>query len=381
MELTYIFNVLAADKAADDRLRGYASWVSSRNLSNKAPDEVVEALVQAVTANYDVVARHYKMKRVLLGLDELADYDRYAPLPIKQSEKFYTCDEAREIVLGAFYAFSQRMGEVAQLFFDNNWIDAPPAPSKRGGVHCNPNVPSDHPYVFMNYQGTANNVSTLAHELGHGIHAYLAAEAQGVLGLWTPLTTAEMASTFAEMLVFTDLMNNEPDPKVRLAMLAQKIEDSFATIFRQVAMNRFEDGLHTARRSEGELTAERISEIWMQTQKDMFRGSVNLRDDYAVWWSYIPHFLHTPGYVYAYAFGELLVLALFELYKEQGEEFVPKYLDVLASGGNDYPDKILAQAGVNLDDPAFWQGGVDVVRNLIEQEEALARQVYPEKFA
>lgn len=381
MELTYIFNVLAADKAATDRRRGYESWVSSRNLSNKAPDEVVEALVEAVTSNYDLVARHYDMKRVLLGLDELTDYDRYAPLPIKQSDKFYTWDEAREIVLNAFSAFSPRMGEIAQRFFDENWIDAPPAPSKRGGAYCNPNVPSDHPYVFLNYQGTANDVSTLAHELGHGIHSYLSAEAQGVLGLWTPLTTAEMASTFAEMLVFTDLMKREEDPEARLAMLVEKIEGTFATVYRQISMNRFEDAMHNARRTEGELTTERINEIWMDTQKAMFGESVTMTDNYAQWWSYVPHFVQVPGYVYAYSFGELLVLALWTLYQERGEAFVPQYIDVLAAGDGDWPENILAKVGVDLNDPNFWQKGLDALKALVDEEISLAKEVYPEKFA
>ncbi len=261
MELTYIFNVLAADKASNDKLRGYPSWISSRNLANKAPDEVVDALIQAVTSNYDIVARHYELKRRLLGLDELKDYDRYAPLPIKEADTFYEWDQARGIVLNAFNAFSPRVSQIAQRFFDENWIHAPVTPGKRGGAFCNSTVPSAHPFVLVNFEGKDRDVMTLAHELGHGVHGYLAAEAQGVLGMHTPLTTAEMASTFGEMLVFTDLMQREPDAEARLAMLAHKIEDSFATIFRQVSMNRFEDGMHNARRTEGELTTERVKTI------------------------------------------------------------------------------------------------------------------------
>ncbi len=381
MELTYIFNVLAADKASNDRRRGYDSWVSSRNLSNKSADSVVEALVEAVTSNYDLVARHYNLKREIMGLDELYDYDRYAPLPIKQSEKFYTWEEAREIVLNAFYAFDQRIGEIAQKFFDENWIDAPPAPSKRGGAYCNPNVPSDNPYVFLNYQGDANDVSTLAHELGHGIHSYLSAEAQGILGLWTPLTTAEMASTFAEMLVFSDLMKREEDPEVRLAMLVEKIEGTFATVYRQISMNRFEDKMHNGRRELGELTTEQLNDMWMETQKAMFGDSVTMTDNYAQWWSYVPHFLQAPGYVYAYSFGELLVLALWTLYQERGDSFAPEYVEVLAAGDGDWPHNILAKVGVDLNDPNFWQKGLETLRGMIEQEEALAKEVYPEKFS
>ncbi|MBZ0276519.1 MAG: M3 family oligoendopeptidase, partial [Anaerolineae bacterium] len=381
MELTYIFNVLAADKASDDKRRGYPTWVSSRNLDNKAPDEVVNALVQAVTSNYEIVARHYRLKRVLLGLDELTEYDRYAPLPLQSGDRFYTWEQARDMVLTAFNTFSPRFAEIAGRFFSENWIHAPVTPGKRGGAFCSGTVPSAHPYVLVNFTGTANDVMTLAHELGHGIHGYLAAQAQGVLGMYTPLTTAEMASTFGEMIVFTDLMNKEQDAAVRLAMLSQKVEDTFATIFRQISMNRFEDRLHTARRNEGELTTERINTLWIETQRAMFGDSVNLGDSYSQWWSYVPHFLQVPGYVYAYAFGELLVLALFNLYQKRGAAFVPQFIDVLAAGDSDWPENILGKVGVDLTDLNFWNHGLAALAALVEQEEQLAREVYPEKFA
>lgn len=381
MELTYIFNVLMADKAGDDRRRQYESWISARNLSNKAPDSVVDALIEAVTSNYDIVAQHYQLKRALLGLDALTEYDRYAPLPIKDSDAFYTWDEAREIVLNAFSAFSPQMAEIAARFFDENWIHAAPMPNKRGGAFASPGVPSTHPFIFVNFLGKPDDVMTLAHELGHGLHMYLGGQANGPRGLYTPLTTAEMASVFAEMVVFQDLMSKESDAEVRLSMLASKIEDTFATVFRQVAMNRFEDGVHTARRDEGELTTERFNEIWLTTQRAMFEDSVTLSDDYGSWWSYIPHFISTPGYVYAYAFGELLVLALYQLYQERGAAFVPQYIAVLEAGNTDYPDKILAKVGVDLNDSTFWLKGVEAMRDLLNQELALAREVYPEKFA
>ena len=381
MELTYIFNVLAADKASDDKRRGYPTWISSRNLSNKAPDEVVEALIKAVTSRYELVARHYKLKRILLGYDELFDYDRYAPIPVKGEEAEYTWEQACAIVKSAYAAFSPRLAEIVQRFYDEHWIHAALLPNKRGGAFASPSVPSAHPFVFVNFTGQARDVMTLAHELGHGLHMYLSAEAQGITGLYTPLTTAEMASVFGEMLTFTDLTSKEPDPATRLAMLALKIEDSFATVFRQISMNRFEDGLHTARRTEGELSTGRISEIWMNSQRAMFGDSVTLRDDYGLWWSYVPHFLGTPGYVYAYSFGELLVLALFNLYQKRGAAFVPQYLEVLAAGDSDYPDKILAKVGVDLTDPAFWDEGLEALAKLVEQEEQLAREVYPEKFS
>ena len=381
MELTYIFNVLVADKASDDKRRGYPSWISARNLSNKAPDAVVEALIKAVTSRYELVARHYNLKRILLGYDELFDYDRYAPLQFTSEEREYDWSEARQIVEDAYTAFSPRAGEIVRRFFDERWIHAPVQPNKRGGAFASPTVPSAHPFVFVNYLSKSRDIMTLAHELGHGMHMYLSAEAQGITGLYTPLTTAEMASVFGEMLTFTDLMKKEPDPAVRLTMLAGKIEDSFATVFRQISMNRFEDGLHNARRSEGELSTDRISEIWMKSQRDMFGESVNLRDDYGLWWSYVPHFLGSPGYVYAYAFGELLVLALFNLYQKRGEAFVPQYLDVLAAGNSDYPEKILAKVGVDLTDPKFWDEGLEALAKLVNQEEELAREVHPEKFA
>ena len=382
MELTFIFNVLAADKASTDRLRHYSSWVSSRNLDNKAPDAVVEALVETVTRNYDLVARHYHLKRVLLGYDELFDYDRYAPLTLEDGadHAFYTWEQARQIVVGAFGAFSPQMAEVADRFFTERWIHAPIVAGKRGGAFSASCTPSSHPFVLVNFSGKTSDISTLAHELGHGVHQYLANSAQGLYGADTPLTTAEMASVFGEMLVFQDLIQREPNRHTQLAMLFEKVEDTFATVFRQTSMNRFEHALHNARREEGELSTERINALWMQTQQAMFGESVTMGENYAQWWSYIPHFLHTPGYVYAYAFGELLVLALFNLYRERGADFVPQYLEVVSSGGNDYPDRILSKVGVDLNDPTFWQKGMDAVRALIDQEEALAKELYPDKF-
>ncbi|MEM9953022.1 MAG: M3 family oligoendopeptidase [Chloroflexota bacterium] len=380
MELTYIFNVLAADKASNDRLRGYPSWITSRNLSNKASDETVEALIEAVTSNYSIVADHYNVKKVLLGYDELYDYDRYAPLTLKESETFYTWDEAKKIVLDAYTGFNPRMGEIAARFFDENWIHAPVIQGKRGGAYASYGSKSTHPWIFTNYTGSVNDVMTLAHEMGHGLHMYLAGESQTLLSMYTPLTTAETASVFGEMIVFKDLMSKESDKEVQLAMLTEKIDSTFATVFRQISMNRFEEAMHTARREEGELTTDRLNELWMQTQKDMFQGSVTMRDDYQQWWSYIPHFLNVPGYVYAYAFGELLVLALYNLYEETGDSFIPKYVELLASGDSDYPENLLAKVGVDLNDPEFWSKGVDLIRDMVKQEADLAKELFPEKF-
>jgi len=367
--LTFVFNTLAADKFSDDRLRNYPTWVSSRNLSNEVSDDVVDALVDAVTSRYDIVARYYNLKRKLLNVDTLYDYDRYAPLPA--AEGHYQWDKAREMVLTAYGKFAPQMAEIAGKFFTESWIDAAPRPGKRGGAYSAYTIPSAHPYVFMNYTGNARDVMTLAHELGHGVHQYLSRE-QGMLQQHTPLTTAEMASTFGEMLVFTDFMAQEDNPEVQLAMLAHKIEDTFATVFRQISMNRFEHGMHTARRDEGELSSERLSELWMASQREMFQDSVEMTDNYAIWWSYIPHFLHTPGYVYAYAFGELLVMALFARYRQEGADFAPRYLDVLRAGGSDWPEKILAPLGVDLTDPGFWKKGLGEIEAMVKRAEALA---------
>lgn len=380
MELSYIFNVLAADKASDDRLRGYASWVSSRNLANKASDETVEALIESITSNYDLVAKHYNTKKALLGYDELFDYDRYAPLELKESDAFYSWEKAKQIVLDCYRNFDPQMADIAQMFFDENWIHAPVMEGKQGGAYCMRGTKSSHPWVLLNHTGTASDVMTLAHELGHGIHSYLTIKEQTTINMNYALTTAETASIFGEMIVFQTLMEQEDDPALKLTMLTEKIDSTIATVFRQISLNRFEDSMHNARRTEGELTTDRLNELWMQSQNDMFQGSVNIREDYGIWWSYIWHFVGAPGYVYAYAFGNLLVLALYNLYEQQGASFIPQYVELLSSGGNDYPEKLLAKVGVDLNDPNFWNGGVDLIRKMIEQEEALAKELYPEKF-
>jgi oligoendopeptidase F len=369
--MTFAFNTILADKASSDRLRKYPTWVSSRNMDNEISDDSVEALVHAVISRYDIVARYYTVKRRLLGYDELYDYDRYAPLTAATSR--YQWGEARDLILNAFSRFHPEMARIADEFFEKRWIHAPVSQGKRGGAFASPSVTSHHPFVFVNYTGVGRDVMTLAHELGHGVHMYLS-RPKGELEAGTPLTTAEMASVFGEMLVFDDLMAREPDPTVQLSMLASKIEDTFATVFRQISMNRFEDAIHTARRTQGELTTQQFSAHWLETQRAMFGESVTLRDDYGVWWSYVTHFLHVPGYVYAYAFGELLVLALFNRYKQEGAAFAPRYLDVLAAGGSDKPERILARVGVDLTDPAFWQEGLKEIERMLTHLESLAAQ-------
>jgi oligoendopeptidase F len=266
------------------------------------------------------------------------------------------------------------MERIAGIFFDQKWIHAASKDGKRGGAFSHGAVPSAHPYVFMNYTGRARDVQTLAHELGHGVHQYLS-RTQGVFHSDTPLTTAETASVFGEMLVFQRLMAEESDPKKRLTLLAAKIDDTMATVFRQISMNRFEDRIHRARREEGELSSDRFSELWLETQSGMFGDSVTLGDHYRVWWSYIPHFLHTPGYVYAYAFGELLVLALYARYQADPDGFPDKYLQLLSSGGSDWPERLLEPLGVDLADPAFWNTGLTAVEAWISQAEKLAKSL------
>jgi len=367
--LTFIFNTILADKALDDRLRGYPSWITSRNMSNEVADEDVEALIEAVQEGYAHVQRFYSIKKGLLGLEEMTEYDRYAP--IGEADRHIDWDTAREMVLSSYSAFHPEMGAITERFFNENWIDAALGQAKRGGAFSHGCVPSAHPYILMNYTGKIRDVQTLAHELGHGVHQFLSRE-QGIFHADTPLTTAETASVFGEMLVFQRLMAAESDPENRLAMLMGKIDDTIATVFRQVSMNRFENRIHHERRTAGELSSEALSAAWMDTQRPMFGDSVTLSDQYAVWWSYIPHFLHTPGYVYAYAFGELLVLALYQKYLESGDGFADLYMDLLRSGGKDWPHTLVGRLGVDLRDPAFWAGGVQAIGDMVDEAERLA---------
>lgn len=367
--LTFVFNTLLADKSTNDKLRKYPSWISSRNLANQTDNETVEALINAVTSKYELVQRYYKLKRDLLGLDEMKDYDRYAPI-IKNAAAV-NWESAKEMVLDSYTEFHPTIGEITQKFFEQNWIDAAIKPGKRGGAYSAGTVPSVHPYVFMNFDGKIRDVQTLAHELGHGVHQYLSRQ-QGVLQSSTPLTTAETASVFGEMLVFQKLKKELNDPKEKLAMVIGKIDDTIATVFRQISMNRFEHAMHTARREEGELTSQRFSELWMDQQKALYGDAVSLTDEYKIWWSYIPHFLHTPGYVYAYAFGELLVLALYEEYTQRPEGFADRYVDLLSAGGSEWPHDLVAKMGLDIKDPGFWDKGLDAFERMVVEAEELA---------
>jgi oligoendopeptidase F len=367
----FVFNTLLADKAVDDRLRKYQHWLASRNLDNEASDESVRALVAAVQARYDIPQRWYALKARVLGLDRLADYDRMASMASEESE--FGWREARELVLDAYGSFSSELEGAAHRFFDEAWIDAPVRPGKRPGAFCAYTVPSQHPYLLLNWTGRRRDVLTLAHELGHGLHAYLARD-QGVFHQTTPLTLAETASVFGETVTFGRLLVETSDPAARLALLAESMEGQIATVFRQTAMNRFEDRVHTERREVGELSVDRFGELWHETQAELLGDTVEITDGYRTWWSYIPHFIGTPGYVYAYAYGQLLALSVYRTYEERGAGFVPQYLELLRSGGSRTPDELGRIVGVDLGDPGFWDGGLAIVEQQLEAAETAAAE-------
>jgi oligoendopeptidase F len=366
----YLFNTLLLDKSVDDRLRGYPSWVSSRNLSNEASDESVQALVEAVVARYGIAQRWYATKAQVLGLERLADYDRMASVAADESTIGWS--RAKDLVLDAYGGFSPELADVARRFFDEDWIDAPTVDGKRPGAFCAYTVPSHHPYVLLNWTGRNRDVLTLAHELGHGLHAYLARD-QGVFHQSTPLTLAETASVFGEAVTNQALLEQIDDPAQRFALLASTLEDSIATVFRQVAMNRFEHAVHTERRDQGELSVERFGELWTDTQAAMLGDSVELTDGYRGWWSYIPHFIGSPGYVYAYAYGQLLALSVYARYRERGAAFVPAYLELLSAGGSMSPEELGAMVDCDLADPGFWDAGLDIVEQQLDEAISAAR--------
>jgi oligoendopeptidase F len=365
----FLFNTLLADKATDDRLRRYPHWLAARNLANEASDESVQALIEAVRGRYEIARRWYRLKARLLGVERLADYDRMAA--VTEDEVSYPFAEAREVVLDCYSSFSPELGALARRFFEERRIDGPVRPAKRGGAFCASAVPSVFPYVLLNYTSRRRDVLTLAHELGHGVHFALAA-GQGIFHQHTPLTLAETASVFGETIVFGRLLEEDSSPASRLALLAENLEDTIATVFRQVAMNRFEDLVHTARRGEGELSVERFGELWAESQSEMLGDSVELTEGYRTWWSYIPHFIGSPGYVYAYAYGQLLALSVYQRYEQTGAELVPRYLELLSAGGSRSPEELGAIVGVDLADPGFWEAGLDLVERQLTDAEAAA---------
>ena len=368
----FIYNNMLQDKATRDRLRSFDHWLAARNLDNEASDESVAALIESVSGRYELARRWYRLKARLLGLDVLADYDRVAPLA--EAERTVPYTEARELVLDCYTSFSPELGATAEEFFTGDYIDAPTAPGKRGGAFCSYAVPSAHPYVMLNYTSRPGDVLTMAHELGHGVHATLA-RPRGVFEFGTPLTVAETASIFGETIVLGRLLEQAPDDTERLALLGNSLDGAVGAVFRQVAMNRFEDKVHTQRRSSGELSVDDFAVAWTETQTDLLGDSVDLSEGYSSWWSYVPHFIATPGYVYAYSYGHLLALSVYSRYEQEGEGFVESYLDLLRAGGSRSPEELGEIVGVDLADPGFWNAGLDLIERQLERAEQTADAV------
>ncbi len=366
---TLITNTLAKDKDISDKWRGFGDVAEARHLSNRVEPEVVDALVSAVRAAYPKLShRYYKMKAKWLGQDKLMHWDRNAPLPAEDTRDI-PWSEAQEMVLSAYGEFAPEMAEIAKVFFDKNWIDAPSRPGKSPGAFAHSTVPSVHPYVLLNYLGRPRDVMTLAHELGHGVHQVLAAK-QGALMASTPLTLAETASVFGEMLTFQRLLKNTTDLKKRKALLASKVEDMINTVVRQIAFYTFEQKVHVARK-EGELTPENLNQFWLDVQRESLGDGIEFGEGYEVFWTYIPHFIHSPFYVYAYAFGDCLVNSLYARYQESAEGFQDKYFTMLKAGGTMHHSELLKPFGLDATDPAFWQKGLSVISGMIDELEGM----------
>ena len=366
---TLITNTLAKDKSISDQWRGFKDIADARHLSNRVEPEVVAALVEAARAAYPNLShRYYRLKAKWMGKDKLMHWDRNAPLP-REDNREIPWAEAQDTVLSAYGEFSPEMAAIAKIFFEKNWIDAPSRPGKSPGAFAHPTVPSAHPYVLLNYQGKPRDVMTLAHELGHGVHQVLAAR-QGALMANTPLTLAETASVFGEMLTFQRLLKAADDPKKRKIMLASKVEDMINTVVRQIAFYTFERKVHTARK-EGEMTPDQINAIWMSVQAESLGDAIEFGPGYEVFWTYIPHFIHSPFYVYAYAFGDCLVNSLYARYQESSEGFQDKYFEMLKAGGTKHHSELLKPFGLDATDPAFWQKGLSVISGMIDELEMM----------
>ena len=364
-----VTNTLAKDKEIEDRWRHFPRPISSRNLGNFVEDEVVDALIGAVRAGYPSLShRYYRLKARWFGVAALPYWDRNAPLP-EEDTALVPWPEAQRVVLGAYATFSPELAAIGRRFFENRWIDAPVRPGKAPGAFAHPTVPSAHPYLLLNYQGRTRDVMTLAHELGHGVHQVLAGP-QGALMSDTPLTLAETASVFGEMLTFRALLAAATDPRRRKVMLAAKVEDMLNTVVRQIAFVEFERRVHDERR-QGELTSERIGEIWMDVQGESLGPAITFEPEYRHYWTYIPHFIHTPFYVYAYAFGDCLVNSLYAVYQNAAPGFAEKYLDMLRAGGSKRHQELLAPFGLDASDPGFWQKGLSVISGFIDELEAM----------
>ncbi len=366
---TLITNTLAKDKQISDTWRGFEDVADSRHLANRVEREVVDALVDAVEQSFPRLShRYYAMKAKWLGMDVLNHWDRNAPLP-EGPQRAIQWEEAQQTVLTAYRGFSPQMADIASQFFDKRWIDAPVKPGKSPGAFAHPTVPSAHPYVLLNYQGKPRDVMTLAHELGHGVHQVLAGQ-QGALMASTPLTLAETASVFGEMLTFRSLLQQTSSPQERKAMLASKVEDMINTVVRQIAFYLFERKVHEERRN-GELTTEQLGEFWMSVQESSLGPAVKLGEGYETFWTYIPHFIHSPFYVYAYAFGDCLVNSLYAVYQNAPDGFQEKYFDMLKAGGSKHHSALLAPFGLDASDPSFWNQGISVIEGLIDEIEEI----------
>ncbi|UPA23856.1 M3 family oligoendopeptidase [Shinella oryzae] len=366
---TLITNTLAKDKEISDRWRGFADIADSRHLANRVEPEVVAALAEAVRNAYPRLShRYYAMKAKWLGMEQMEFWDRNAPLP-ETPDAVIPWNEARDTVLAAYGAFAPEMADIAKEFFDKGWIDAPVRPGKAPGAFAHPTVPSAHPYVLVNYMGKPRDVMTLAHELGHGVHQVLAG-GQGALMASTPLTLAETASVFGEMLTFRSLLDKTKDKRERKAMLAQKVEDMINTVVRQIAFYEFERKVHTARK-EGELTSDQIGELWLSVQEESLGPAIRISEGYETYWAYIPHFIHSPFYVYAYAFGDCLVNSLYAVYSQAEAGFQAKYFDLLKAGGTKHHTELLKPFGLDASDPSFWSKGLSMIEGLIDKLEAL----------
>jgi oligoendopeptidase F len=368
----YILNTIAAERAGEDRMRRYPTWISARNLANQLSDDAAQHLVDAIVARYDIAHRAFALKAKLLGLPHLADYDRYAPVATAPPATV-RWEDAREVVLEAFSSFSPRAGTIVSGMFDDRRIDAVVRDGKTVGAFCR-SVAERRPYVLESYTGDVRSVLVLAHELGHALHGVLAND-RGVLSMRSPLTLAETASVFAEALTFRTMYEREDDPAVRLELLSRRIDDSLGTVFRQASYNRFEHAVHTTRREEGELSVDRIGGLWGETQSDANGDAVELSDGFRSWWSFIPHFIVAPGYVYAYAFGYLFSMAVYQRYLREGDAVVEPLFELLAAGGSRPPAELARGIGFDLDDPDFWSEGLVAIEALVDEAEALSAQV------
>lgn len=368
--LTYIYNIILADMRSSMQIRGYKHPMTPRNMSNETDLESIQNLIASTKESYPIAHRYYELKKRMLGLDELMDYDRYAPISTDDAK--ISWDDCKKIVLEGYYAFSEKAGQVAERAFDENWIDAETREGKQGGGFCCSTTPDLHPYVLVNFTGSMRDVMTVAHELGHALHQHLAAERVGILESSAPLTMAETASVFGEMLIFEKILENEKDPKKRIGLLAGKIDDNFATVYRQIAMTDFELLAHETGLKDGELSSETLSDLWMKANGDFYGKSVTLTNAYRQGWKYIPHFVHSPFYCYAYAYAQLFVLTLYQKYKEDKEAFIPKYYEILSLGGSKKPEEIAGIMGLDIKEKSFWKGGFALLDEFVKQLESAA---------